>query len=115
MSQSPPDPPGPPTTRPQPPPPASGGLSPDTVACLPPLVEAPAGKRPPVSAILDVLRRLRVLEREQMVEAEHLAAGNDTESLCRELVKRQWLTALQANRLLQGQGETLSVGGCVLL
>src|SRR5262249_46445867 len=56
----------------------------------------------------------RILEGEQLAEAERLAAGGP-ESLVRELVRRRWLTVLQANRLLQGQGDTLCVGGCLLL
>src|SRR5262245_61420019 len=71
--------------------------------------------RPPVSALLDVMRRLGLLSTERLAEAERLAASGDAEALCRELHRREWLTPLQVNRLLQGQGDTLSVGGYVLL
>jgi serine/threonine protein kinase len=39
----------------------------------------------------------------------------DPRALARELLRREWLTAFQANRLLQGRGQELLLGSYVLL
>lgn len=70
------------------------------------------GKRPSVAALLDAVRRLGLLDALQADEAGRF--GADADVVCQEAHRRGWLTALQVERLLAGQGESLAVGGCLL-
>jgi serine/threonine protein kinase len=69
------------------------------------------------SAFLDTLRHLHLLEPVQLDELTHALPGRDGDPrlLAKELLGRGWLTAYQANRLLQGRGGELLLGSYVLL
>jgi serine/threonine protein kinase len=69
-----------------------------------------------VTALLSVLRQLRLLEPEQLAAVESSQDRfTDGKALARELIGRSWLTAYQANQLLKGRGEELVLGAYVLL
>lgn len=66
--------------------------------------------------LVAVLRKLPLLEPDQMRGVEGIAAGfPDGRSLARELLQRGWLTAYQINQLSQGRGRELLLGPYVLL
>ena len=70
-----------------------------------------------VSALLEALREVPLLEPEQMSEVTRLADGNslDARGLAGEMVRRGWLTPYQINQLFQGRGRQLVLGSFVLL
>jgi serine/threonine-protein kinase len=70
-----------------------------------------------LAALVDALAEHSLLEREQLAELSSpaLASLNDPRELLRELVRRGWLTAYQANQLSLGRGEDLVLGAYVLL
>jgi serine/threonine-protein kinase len=79
---------------------------------------APAPARPLASAddLLAALKRSRILGATQLAEVESLRPRcADAASLARHLLECGWLTALQANFLLQGRGGDLIVGPYLLL
>src|SRR5262249_54908942 len=49
------------------------------------------------------------------VPADVLARCADARALAKELLKRNWLTAYQANQLLTGKGKDLLLGSYILL
>ncbi len=71
-----------------------------------------------VSTLVSALRQSRALDEAQL---EELAAtivprvGNDSRALASELIKRRWLTPFQINRLFNGRGQELLVGGSYVL
>jgi serine/threonine-protein kinase len=71
---------------------------------------------PSVTALVGALRQYRLLE---PISQEELASlqerFTDPKALAQELMRRGWLTAFQANLLLQGRGGELVLGGYVLL
>jgi serine/threonine-protein kinase len=70
-----------------------------------------------VAALLDTLRRTRLLSSAQLDELSRGAAAKATDprSLAAQLVQRDWLTPYQANQLLQGRGADLVLGPHVIL
>jgi WD40 repeat protein/tRNA A-37 threonylcarbamoyl transferase component Bud32 len=110
MSDNPSVPAGPDETRLPATEPFKGG---EDARCLVPGADASPAQ--PGAFLLAQLRPLGLLTAEQLAEAEQLAQELDARDLGRELVRRGWLTAFQVNRLLQGQGASLCLGGCVLL
>jgi hypothetical protein len=68
------------------------------------------------TSLLEALRHLGLLTADQLKEAERLAPSQrGGAELGRELAKRQWLTAYQAEELSEGRGPALLVGSYVLL
>jgi formylglycine-generating enzyme required for sulfatase activity/tRNA A-37 threonylcarbamoyl transferase component Bud32 len=69
------------------------------------------------AALLDELRKLRLLPAEQLEEWSRLPQKQNLEprDLGRQLIERGWLTAYQANQLLQGRGPDLLLGPYLLL
>jgi serine/threonine protein kinase len=69
------------------------------------------------ASLVDALRRYRLLEPAQLeaVTSELQAAFPDAKALAGELIRRGWLTPLQANHLLRGRGAELLLGSYVLL
>jgi serine/threonine protein kinase len=67
--------------------------------------------------LLDALRRCRLLDGEQLREAAEVLSRRYPEprALARELLQRGWLTAYQANQVLQDRGDNLLLGSYVLL
>jgi serine/threonine protein kinase len=70
-----------------------------------------------VAALVDELRRYRLLEANQLAELTPrlLARFADPKALARELVKRGWVTPYQVNQLFLGRGHELLLGSYVLL
>src|SRR5262249_18784007 len=52
----------------------------------------PAAARPSALAVLDQMRLLGLLDGERLTQAEALSRTMDAEPLCRELLRRGWLT-----------------------
>ncbi|HVS35264.1 MAG TPA: serine/threonine-protein kinase [Gemmataceae bacterium] len=71
----------------------------------------------PINALMDDLRRLRLLEPAHLEQAALLDCSkpDDPKTLVNELVRRGWLTSYQGNKLLQGRGKDLVLGAYVLL
>jgi serine/threonine-protein kinase len=73
----------------------------------------------PVDSVVSLdatLRQYRLLEAGQLDELPALQTRfTDPKSLARELLLRGWLTAYQANQLLQDRGQDLVLGAYVLL
>jgi serine/threonine-protein kinase len=69
------------------------------------------------AGLVDALRQYRIVDPPQLAEVEQTLAGRfpDPRGLARELMQRGWLTAYQANLLLQGRGAELVLGPYVLL
>src|SRR5262249_61625397 len=72
---------------------------------------------PSVPALVDALRRYRLLDAAQLGEVgreltPRFALPLD---LARELLRREWLTAYQVNQLMQGRGHELLRGSYILL
>jgi serine/threonine protein kinase/Leucine-rich repeat (LRR) protein len=68
------------------------------------------------ASLVDFLRQHRLLEAAQMELLASLQPHHpDPQSLSAELMRRGWLTAYQANLLLQGRGQELLLGSYVLL
>src|SRR5262249_35089751 len=68
-----------------------------------------------VADFVDVLRDLGVLEADQLDQvAQELEHYHDPRDLVQELVRRDWLTAFQADRLLEDRASTLRLGPYVL-
>src|SRR5262245_39251301 len=74
---------------------------------------------PPTAAatLAEALGRCRLLEPAQLDEVRRSLLERHTEpdALAAELLRRGWLTAFQAKRLLEGKGEELLLGSYVLL
>jgi serine/threonine-protein kinase len=73
---------------------------------------------PPPSAadLLDALQRSHLLDPAQMAELPRFQARfAEPRALARELFRRGWLTAYQANQLWQGRGAGLVLGSYLLL
>ncbi len=70
-----------------------------------------------VTSLVEGLRQYRVLEPAQLEEvtARLQARFPEAKALARELLQRNWLTAFQANYLLQGRGQELLLGSYVLM
>jgi formylglycine-generating enzyme required for sulfatase activity/WD40 repeat protein/serine/threonine protein kinase len=74
-----------------------------------------------VAALVDELRRHRLLEANQLAEltpgflARFADPNPGAPGLARELVKRGWLTPYQVNQLFLGRGQELLLGSYVLL
>jgi WD40 repeat protein len=70
----------------------------------------------PIGPFLDALRRCKALSPEQAAHLGWLAKeAPGPRELARELLARKWITAYQANQLLQGRGDELTLGPYVLL
>lgn len=68
------------------------------------------------ASLVGSLRKYRLLEAAQLEEVDSLQARfPDPIALARELLQRGWLSAYQANQLLQGRGQELLLGSYVLL
>jgi serine/threonine protein kinase len=67
--------------------------------------------------LVDALRLAHLLEPQQLDEltSDLGAHASDPRTLARDLIQRGWLTAFQANLLLQGRGQELLLGSYVLL
>src|SRR5690348_7135918 len=67
-------------------------------------------------SLSDELRRLPLLPPGQLTELGRLQIQfPDPRHLARELLRRDWLTAYQANQLFRGRGAELILGAYVLL
>jgi serine/threonine protein kinase len=68
-------------------------------------------------SLLEALRRCRLLDGEQLREVAEVLSPHFPEprALARELLQRGWLTAYQANQLLQDRGDNLLLGSYLLL
>src|SRR5271155_3924259 len=68
--------------------------------------------------LVQAMGQSRVLDAGQVEEVRQRILPrypNDSRGLAAELLKRQWLTAFQINRLAVGRGAELLLGGYVLL
>lgn len=72
---------------------------------------------PAPTVFLEALRRHSLLEPEQLDALNNLNPGllADPKALAKELLQRGWLTAYQANQVLQGKTNELVLGSYVLL
>src|ERR1700733_2709834 len=69
-----------------------------------------------VAPLVDHLRQYRLLDANKLKQLDDLPIRfPDPKALAGELLKRGWLTAYQANLLLQGKGHELLLGAYVLL
>lgn len=76
----------------------------------------PAGLSNSLTSLLDALRRYRLLGPAQLEElAKQRRTDDGPQTLARELVRRGWLTAYQANQLLAGRGDALVLGPFIVL
>src|SRR5947209_2222437 len=68
-------------------------------------------------AFLADLEKYKLLGLDQMTEVRKLGVGTETDAkgLAGELIRRGWLNPFQANRVLQGRGDSLMLGHYVLL
>ncbi|MBI1916899.1 MAG: serine/threonine protein kinase [Planctomycetes bacterium] len=72
--------------------------------------------RDSVSTLVSALRQCRALDTAQLEEVATLAPRfSDPRALAADLFKRHWLTAFQINRLFNGRGHELLVGGSYVL
>jgi WD40 repeat protein/serine/threonine protein kinase len=69
------------------------------------------------AALVQMLRRLRLLNTAQLGEVESTLGGEfpDPKQLVAELARRSWLTRYQADELLAGRGNLLLLGSYVLV
>jgi serine/threonine protein kinase len=69
------------------------------------------------AGFMDALREYHILEPEQFEKVNRAVQGRTPEprALAQELLKRGWMTAYQANQLLQGRGAELILGPYLLL
>src|SRR5262245_4767882 len=68
------------------------------------------------SSLVEALCHYRLLDSAQLQELPALQAHfSDPKALAKELIKRGWLTAYQANHLLKGKGHELVLGSYILL
>ncbi len=68
-----------------------------------------------LSSLLGFLQEKEFLTRNQLGELSRNSQLLEVRALLRELVRRQWLTAFQANQIAQGKGNDLIVGPYRLL
>jgi eukaryotic-like serine/threonine-protein kinase len=71
-----------------------------------------------VRTLINALRQFRFLDPAQLEDLERTVDGRfpgDPRGLAGDLLKRQWLTPLQINRLFAGRGQELLVGSYVLM
>ncbi len=70
-----------------------------------------------VTTLVDALRQYHLLEPSQLDEVIRTLKDRcpEPKSLARELLQRGWLTAYQANQLLQGHGHELLLGSYVMI
>src|SRR5262249_33429649 len=85
-----------------------------TFACLSPVSPSIEARMPIVSsgALMDDLRRYRLLSPEHLQELPNLAPGrcHQARHVAKLLGQRGWLTIFQINELLAGNGKNLVVG-----
>jgi serine/threonine protein kinase/Leucine-rich repeat (LRR) protein len=68
------------------------------------------------SALMDSLRQYRLVDAAHLAEAtQQLSGFTEPKAFVGELIRRGWLTAYQANHLLQGRAADLLLGSYVLL
>src|SRR5258707_362219 len=68
------------------------------------------------TALVETLRAIGLLPAEQLeATAQRAATVGEAQALAGELVGRGWLTAYQADELLQGHGDGLVVGSYIKL
>jgi serine/threonine protein kinase/WD40 repeat protein len=69
------------------------------------------------SALLHEVEKYKLLAPGQLKEARHFSDGPEVNAreLAAELMRRGWLTPFQVNRLLQGRGDSLTLGPYQLL
>ena len=68
------------------------------------------------ASLIDGLRRHRLLDSKRLEKLASLqSCWPDPLALAKELIRRGWLTAYQAKRLLQGRGHKLILGSYILL
>ncbi|HWG44795.1 MAG TPA: serine/threonine-protein kinase [Gemmataceae bacterium] len=67
--------------------------------------------------LIDALREYRILDAAQLDKITRAMKGRspDPRAVARELLKNNWITAFQANQLLQGHGAELVLGPYLLL
>jgi serine/threonine-protein kinase len=71
---------------------------------------------PTVAGLVAALRQSALLEPAQLAEVESLArSGPDVADLCRDLVRRKWVTVYQLKQLFLGRGTNLVLGQYVVL
>jgi serine/threonine protein kinase len=72
---------------------------------------------PPIDKFVDAVRQYRLLEPAQLevLVRDLQPRSTDARSLAKELVERSWLTAFQANQLLQNNGRDLLLEPYVIL
>jgi formylglycine-generating enzyme required for sulfatase activity/tRNA A-37 threonylcarbamoyl transferase component Bud32 len=72
---------------------------------------------PDTLPLLDALRRYRLLQPKQLEELERKLEGRTVEPrvLAQKMLQQGWLTAYQANQLLQNKGHELLLGSYILL
>jgi eukaryotic-like serine/threonine-protein kinase len=70
-----------------------------------------------IADFVEQLRQARVLDAAQLqaISRDPQDRHPDGKSLAKELVRRGWLTAFQANELLKGRGKELAIGPYVLI
>src|SRR5258708_4212145 len=68
-----------------------------------------------IADLAEALRRFPVLAPEQLAELPQLEVQfSGSKTLAKELMQRGWLSAYQANQLLQGRGGDLLLGSYIL-
>ncbi|MGH7225865.1 MAG: serine/threonine-protein kinase [Gemmataceae bacterium] len=72
---------------------------------------------PSARDLIEILRRSRLLEAEKLAELNRTSSSHDDDSLtlARELLQRDWLTPYQINQLFRGRADDLVLGHFVLL
>lgn len=71
---------------------------------------------PTAAELLGWIRQYRLVEPERLAEVASLGQRfPEAKALVRELLQRGWLSAFQANQLLQGRAQDLVIGSYVLV
>lgn len=69
-----------------------------------------------VANLSQAVRELELLERNRQSEFDDLArTRNDAKALAKDMIRRDWVTVWQAQRLLKGRGHELVLGSYLLL
>src|SRR5260370_21080690 len=70
----------------------------------------------PLASFIDDLGKYRLLEPGQLDEVVRLQSGfADARGLARELLRRGWISAFQANQVLTRRGQELLLGSYLLI
>jgi PAS domain S-box-containing protein len=81
------------------------------------LANQPASSVVSLAVLVDALRQYRLLQAAQLEQVERNLQSQfpDPPALVQELIERNWLTAYQASKLLQGTGQELLLGEYIVL